>query len=167
MLKTQKGTLKRSSRTSKADQKKIKATNVPDIVDLTDYLEDSLPSPCNSLISERSVGIPTVGAPTTTTTKKSAGGRPKESSVRNFFRYDVQAEKLICLVEGCAVSLSGTNTGNILVHLSNHPKIYKEYLLLVEKQKAEKERKMPTILAQVTLEQMAQSRKPYDETHER
>ena len=147
------------------DQKKIRTISVADIVDLTDHLDDSLPSPSTSIISERSVEIPTVGAPTTK--KKSAGGRPKESPVWNFFKHNVQADKSICLVEGCTVSISGTNTGNNRVHLVTHPKIYQEYLSLVEKQKAEKERKTPTSLAQVTLEQMAQSKKPYEENHER
>ena len=133
------------------------------VVDLTDPLDHLLPSPSTSSISDTPVGLLTVGAPT----KKSGKGRPKDSPVWNFFRYDEVSDKSICLVEKCTSSLSGCNTGNNRSHLLIHPKSNEEYLSLIRKQKAEKEEKKPSSINQITLDQMALAKKPYDADHPR
>ncbi|GAV03493.1 hypothetical protein RvY_13909 [Ramazzottius varieornatus] len=65
---------------------------------------------------------------------------------------------------GCSAKLSGCNAGNNKIHLLKHPKLYKEYLELFEKQKAGK-KEGPVSLRQVKLDQMAQSKKLYDKDH--
>ena len=169
MAKSKSQVPRRVTKTKRLDRKQIKSTgngsldHARSVVDLTDLPDHPMPSPSMSTVSEKSVGIPTIGAPT----RKAGAGRPKESPVWKFFRYNEETDKSICLVEGCSTTLCGHNTGNNRAHLLIHPKAYEEYVSLVEEQNAAKKQKKPCSLAQVTVDQMAQARKPYEDNHPR
>ena len=153
------------SKSRQQDKKKTKTSVKDSVIDLTVADDHPLPSPSTSSVTEVVVGNPTkVGNPTLK--KTSNAGRPKESPIWDFSRYDEEKEKSTCLVPGCTVKLHGKSASNNKTHLQLHSEVYKEYVALYEKQKELKKGKACSF-NQVTLEQIAQSRTPYNRDHPR
>ncbi|GAU92371.1 hypothetical protein RvY_04458 [Ramazzottius varieornatus] len=159
--------VKRKADTQKMDKKpSTNTSSIESVVDLTTSSENCVPPPSPFAGSELSISVGTTNV-RVPNLKKSTGGRKKDSPVWNFFKYDEEGDQSTCMVEGSSKQLTSCSAAKNRVHLHKHPAAYKEYLELLAKQKAEREKDSISGVSfkQVTLEEMAQSGKPYDKNH--